>query len=384
MAGLHGTGVSRTDSNASSHSSDSTVRTVNDKSDIIHSPVPATGFEYYGNRSMATAAAVYAAKRSVSAGNDGGTMVQSPKQGKDTLLSRNKIFNKSNRFGLGGKNSASHNVSYDTHEHDSGPARSSSGNSSSHFSRTPTVPPTSSPSPDLSPGAVAAVASYRHHILGGSPRRDSSTGLGILADKASTRLQKTISGTGNNSQASSFSLKLPKSLSNMDMKGTNKEMSIDGETLNEDLWQSIQQKTLTLFHGEGLRTPIEELNKMVVKHLHACVLDNSVEMMILAIHNLLDTGMKSLDVNSTLSDEKLLDRLVEVWIFFYSAILPYIQGIFLPLEITSQVEIDTRKLAIIAYRDVIVLPLRNRLQGKYNYFKTNSSHFFYTSTRNAY
>jgi len=133
----------------------------------------------------------------------------------------------------------------------------------------------------------------------------------------------------------------------------------ESEHSSEDLWPLIQAKTMTLFLGEGLTSPIEDMNILVARHLQYCKREDTVDMMIVGIHQLLDTGMRSLDISSP-SDEKMIDRLVQVWIFFYSAILPYLQGIFLPIDI------DIRKLAIIAFRDIIILPLKDRLQGVFS------------------
>jgi hypothetical protein len=89
-------------------------------------------------------------------------------------------------------------------------------------------------------------------------------------------------------------------------------------------------------------------------------------------------GIGMLTLNSKLTNlvsDKLLSRLNEVWSFFLTGIVPYLEGTFLPLstdpmlrQISSSRKsgsdydrIDVRRLAFIAFRDHIILPLYPRL-----------------------
>jgi hypothetical protein len=80
-----------------------------------------------------------------------------------------------------------------------------------------------------------------------------------------------------------------------------------------------------------------------------------------------------------LQGSKLLTRLNDVWSFFFSSILPYVEAIFLPFstdarllrataaqqtqsELPSTRAIEVRRLALIAFRDQIVLPLHATLE----------------------
>lgn len=52
------------------------------------------------------------------------------------------------------------------------------------------------------------------------------------------------------------------------------------------------------------------------------------------IHELLNNGMLTLNAKlGDVPDEKLVSRLVEVWSFFFGTVLPYFEGVFLPLQI---------------------------------------------------
>jgi len=87
-----------------------------------------------------------------------------------------------------------------------------------------------------------------------------------------------------------------------------------------------------------------------------------------------------------LDDEKLLPRIVEIWGNFFDQILPYIEGVLLPVHTDklllslhrpskptrpsspshpestpATVQIDVRTLALYSFRDFIILPIRERL-----------------------
>jgi len=52
------------------------------------------------------------------------------------------------------------------------------------------------------------------------------------------------------------------------------------------------------------------------------------------INELLKNGMLTLNAKlGDVPDEKLVSRLVEVWSFFFGTVLPYFEGVFLPLQI---------------------------------------------------
>ena len=146
-----------------------------------------------------------------------------------------------------------------------------------------------------------------------------------------------------------------------------------------------------LFEGELLKTPVEVMNKYVVSHIRRCYDRKKPEALIADVNDILDGGMLSLD--STLlhyPDEKLVPRLIEIWQFVFSQILPYFEAVFLPLQqefkgvgqvMNSReardfwIEIvekegagdarclDTRRMALVSFRDNVVLPLHGKLRG---------------------
>jgi hypothetical protein len=99
---------------------------------------------------------------------------------------------------------------------------------------------------------------------------------------------------------------------------------------------------------------------------------------------------------ATIDDEKLVSRLVELWGFFWQQVLPYVEGVLLPLQtdpvltsisrmpkphrlsdtshgsrpsisspnsMSSAPQIDVRTVAIHAFRDQIILPIFSRLHA---------------------
>jgi hypothetical protein len=114
---------------------------------------------------------------------------------------------------------------------------------------------------------------------------------------------------------------------------------------------------------------------------------------------LVSTGMLNLNAKlSGLDDDKLIPRVVEMWTFFWVQVLPYVEGVFLPLQTDRHVlslsrtpkthrstspglagkkshvrsgsissgtraTIDVRMLALRSFRDAIILPLFDRLDA---------------------
>ena len=172
--------------------------------------------------------------------------------------------------------------------------------------------------------------------------------------------------------------------------------SLQGFGLNnmgpDDAWPYLKSKLLNIFQGEELRTPIEDLNRLVTVHIQRCVQMRSPTMIMEDLRELLETGFLFLDqqLRGT-PDERLVPHLVELWIHVFSSILPYIQAVFLPLDLefkgtgtimserealeiwgisqaspshsgdgTSSLdvgnhELDVRRILLLTFRDTIIL-----------------------------
>ncbi|KAF8840013.1 HbrB-domain-containing protein [Paxillus ammoniavirescens] len=165
-------------------------------------------------------------------------------------------------------------------------------------------------------------------------------------------------------------------------------------------WGTLHVHVLPLFNEEPLRVPIEDLNALVRRHIQTVLAASpSRALMTLATdaRELIGAGMVTMNAKLTgLSDELLMSRLIELWSFFWDHILPYVEGVLLPLQ-TDQLltslyrtskqhrsssptrqgakiapalpssiavfspSIDVRSVALCAFRDRVVLPLHGRL-----------------------
>ncbi|KAF9911246.1 hypothetical protein EC991_004470 [Linnemannia zychae] len=134
--------------------------------------------------------------------------------------------------------------------------------------------------------------------------------------------------------------------SSLDAKVMAREMSQGHAT--EDVWQALCIKVLTLFNGQGLTGAIEDLNELVRR----CLTTRNAFMLCDEINELLKNGMLTLNAKlGDVPDEKLVSRLVEVWSFFFGTVLPYFEGVFLPLQIelkTYHAKKMTRKVHVVA------------------------------------
>ncbi|ESK92987.1 hypothetical protein Moror_8990 [Moniliophthora roreri MCA 2997] len=173
-------------------------------------------------------------------------------------------------------------------------------------------------------------------------------------------------------------------------------------TAATDPWGALTISILPLFNGEALRTPIEELNQLVKRHI-STVISTSPSKAVVTLENatieLLTSGMVTLNTKlNGVEDDKLVNRVVDRWSFFWDQVLTYVEGVLLPLQnepllsslyrtpkrpssprrtgtkgsissLNSAVaisphHIDVRTLALRSFRDRIILPLFQRLYAR--------------------
>lgn len=171
----------------------------------------------------------------------------------------------------------------------------------------------------------------------------------------------------------------------------------------DDAWPYLRAKLLVIFEGEDLRLPVEDFNRVVSLHLEYCIRRRLPNQILDDLRSLLETGFLSLDINLRKhSEERLIPNLVDLWIHVFTAVLPYMQAVFLPLDqefagcgeylksaeqakefwggvvAGSPLEttgghgqihlapassvLDVRRLVLAAYRDVVVIPRYDRLK----------------------
>lgn len=166
----------------------------------------------------------------------------------------------------------------------------------------------------------------------------------------------------------------------------------------DDAWPLLKARLLNLFSGENLITPIEDFNTLVSVHVRRCVQRRSPVVLVEDVRELLQTGFSSLaQTLRGIPDDRLVTNLVEMWIGVYGAILPFLQAVFLPLELEFKgrgtlmtareaqefwgaipealkmderpssageasrsghmsEELEIRRITLIAFRDTVILP----------------------------
>jgi len=183
----------------------------------------------------------------------------------------------------------------------------------------------------------------------------------------------------------------PASVSSLSLASTLTNATITSAPSTTDPWHMLHVHVLPLFNGEPLRMPVEELNQLVKKHISS-VLSRSPARVVQTLEQditaLLARGMITLNVKLTESDDKkLLLRVCEAWEQFWHAILPYVEGVFLPFrtekslqsvsrtpktnkppsptfpEESSPQSIDVRLISLRSFRDSILLPIYPRIHA---------------------
>ena len=168
----------------------------------------------------------------------------------------------------------------------------------------------------------------------------------------------------------------------------------------EDVWDFLRAKLLIIFEGEELRIPIEDLNRLVTIHLQRCILKRAPTTITSDLRDLLATGFLSLDQTLRgVPDHRLVPHLVEMWLFIFGILLPYMQSVFLPLDLEfkgrgpllsaqESTEFfgadpaatdhafgnanDVRRIVLIAYRDTVILAHYEALKATFSRLSLDS------------
>ena len=184
----------------------------------------------------------------------------------------------------------------------------------------------------------------------------------------------------------------------------------------DDAWPLLKARLLNIFEGEDLRTPIEDFNLLVSVHIRRCIQKRTPIVLVEDLRELLITGFSSLSQTLRgVPDERLVPKLVELWCAVFGTILPFIQAVFLPLDvefrgngpIMSQreasefwgafmpeensraderpssaggtvklpslgEELEVRRITLIVFRDVVVLPKHESLMAIFSRLSLDS------------
>ncbi|KAG6119359.1 hypothetical protein E4U14_005434 [Claviceps sp. LM454 group G7] len=102
----------------------------------------------------------------------------------------------------------------------------------------------------------------------------------------------------------------------------------------DEAWPYLKTKLLVVFEGEDLRLPVEDINRIVQSHIQRCIHKRCPSAILEDLRDLLANGFSILDRTLRLTPEdRVIPVLVELWLFTFTTILPYMQSVFLPLEL---------------------------------------------------
>jgi hypothetical protein len=193
----------------------------------------------------------------------------------------------------------------------------------------------------------------------------------------------------HNNASSSYLLADPSAMDPSTRYGGVGNISLD------DAWPYLRAKMLVVFEGEDLRQPVEDFNRLVTLHIQYCIQRRSPNIIIEDLRDLLTTGFSSLDHTLRRTQEdKVIPALVEMWLVTYTSILPFVQAVFLPLDLEfsgcgslmnvdqardfwggvaatsspgdvspASSVLDVRRIVLAAYRDVVILPRYDSLRA---------------------
>ncbi|OKL61862.1 hypothetical protein UA08_03050 [Talaromyces atroroseus] len=197
-----------------------------------------------------------------------------------------------------------------------------------------------------------------------------------------------VTGAGANGSVTSYGPSSLGSSGNAISNDSVKEM-LQGFGLHnmaaEDVWDFLKAKLLVVFDGGDVRIAVEDLNKLVIIHIQLCV-QKHMPTVVEDLRELLRTGFSALNHSiSGVPDEKLVPHLMQIWMLAFGTILPFIQAVFLPLDLefkgrgsvmnawdarqfwgglptngdTSESaigdELDVRTIVLVAFRDTVIL-----------------------------
>jgi hypothetical protein len=160
----------------------------------------------------------------------------------------------------------------------------------------------------------------------------------------------------------------------------------------DDAWPLLKARVLLIFEGEDPRPPVEDFNALVTVHIKRCIHKRSPIILIEDLNELLQTGFGSLDQTLRhVPDDRLIPHLVEMWLVVFTTILPFLQAVFLPLDLefrgsgimtSAQAaefwgvmlpdemntkspehrnipilgELEVRRITLLMFRDIVILP----------------------------
>jgi hypothetical protein len=231
-------------------------------------------------------------------------------------------------------------------EHLAPAATSSSSSRDRYQSSLPPLPPPPSPEKSSPTGSFHQTNSFRRHPSSPQPHSSlrntpSISSFTSTIATQSSALKSSLSPYDAKLISSSFNhlppLPAPNSSSNPhptpDPTSHAREQVHPHPSHPTSALSALVVHVLPLFNGDALRTPLEDLNALVRTHISATVSrspSRAIALLTADLKDLVGNGMLTLGTKlQGIEDEKLIGRLVEVFSFFWTAIVPYGEQAFL-------------------------------------------------------
>ncbi|KAJ2955046.1 hypothetical protein NQ176_g11433 [Zarea fungicola] len=102
----------------------------------------------------------------------------------------------------------------------------------------------------------------------------------------------------------------------------------------DEAWPYLKSMLLVVFQGGDLRLPVEDINRIVQMHIQYRIHKRSPITLLEDLQELFVLGFSSLDHTlHQAPEDRFIPTLVELWLFTFTTVLPYLQAVFLPLEL---------------------------------------------------
>jgi hypothetical protein len=184
----------------------------------------------------------------------------------------------------------------------------------------------------------------------------------------------------------------------------------------DDAWHYVKANALKIFEGSVPRPPIEDFNDLVSTEVKRCIRLRQPLTMIEELNELLQVGFTSLEyMLRSVPDTQLIPHLVQLWDLVFSTVLPFMQAVFLPLDLefkgrgplmsareaaefwgaalpssddaaanknipTLGEDIDIRRITLLTFRDVVILPRHDALMAIFSRLSLESINAGVTSS----
>lgn len=224
---------------------------------------------------------------------------------------------------------------------------------------------------------------HHHHLVSFRSRKDAHPAVVLSSSSSNSKL---VSDQGS---IYTFNPSTPGMLKSLPALENKKLVSKeDKDYVAEETWTLLKKWVLPLFNKEGLRIPVEKVNFLVTLHIDSRIQqDAKAKDLVDEFKDLTNTGMvKLISSLKALPDVKLMARLVELWYFFFSQVLPYWEAVFLPLQLEfegagsvlstpgvaakywsplaeTEKHLNIRRMTLISFRDCVLLPISTRLDS---------------------